>query len=170
MSCSVPSWMKASMRILRRSARARGSQKRSCRRAERAARRVALPPSVPRRVIRMSQRIRNAAAAAAWTHGGTLARSFDYTPGVFAVEKHIAASGRAAAVSGLIQAPVPPHVSTRDPTGAFSRQVLIAKYLDHCRLYRQEAIFGRAGLALRARVWRSGWALRRAIAARSSRP
>jgi transposase len=44
---------------------------------------------------------------------------------------------------------VPPHVIDKGiPTAGLLAQVLIAKYLDPLPLYRQEAIFGRAGLAL----------------------
>ncbi len=49
----------------------------------------------------------------------------------------------------LIQAPVPPHIIDKGiPTAGLLSQVLIAKYLDHAPLYRQESIFERAGLAL----------------------
>lgn len=44
---------------------------------------------------------------------------------------------------------MPPHVIDKGiPTAGLLAQVLIAKYLDHAPLYRQESIFGRAGLAL----------------------
>ncbi|MET3480384.1 transposase [Variovorax sp. 1126] len=49
----------------------------------------------------------------------------------------------------LIQAPVAPHIIDKGiPTAGLLAQVLVAKYLDHLPLYRQEAIFGRAGLAI----------------------
>ena len=49
----------------------------------------------------------------------------------------------------LVQAPVPAHViDTSMPTAGLLAQVLIAKYLDHLPLYRQERIFERAGLAI----------------------
>lgn len=42
-----------------------------------------------------------------------------------------------------------PHIIDKGiPTAGLLAQVLVAKYLDHLPLYRQEAIFGRAGLAL----------------------
>jgi transposase len=44
------------------------------------------------------------------------------------------------------------------PTTGLLAQVLVAKYADHLPLYRQEAIFGRAGLAIPAPRWRNGWA------------
>jgi hypothetical protein len=44
---------------------------------------------------------------------------------------------------------VPPQVIDKGiPTAGLLAHVLVAKYLDHLPLYRQEAIFGRAGLAL----------------------
>ena len=43
-----------------------------------------------------------------------------------------------------------PHIIDKGiPTTGLLAQVLVAKYLDHLPLYRQEQIFGRAGLALR---------------------
>ncbi|NVM90091.1 hypothetical protein FHT32_003748, partial [Variovorax sp. SG517] len=42
-----------------------------------------------------------------------------------------------------------PHIIDKGiPTAGLLAQVLVAKYLDHLPLYRQEAIFGRAGLAI----------------------
>jgi transposase len=71
------------------------------------------------------------------------------TPGVFEVERHIRGKWVCRRCERLIQAPVPPHVIDKGiPTAGLLAQVLIAKYLDHLPLYRQEAIFGRAGLAL----------------------
>jgi hypothetical protein len=49
----------------------------------------------------------------------------------------------------LVQAPVAPHVIDKGlPTAGLLAQVLVAKYLDHLPLYRQEAIFERAGHAI----------------------
>lgn len=49
----------------------------------------------------------------------------------------------------LVQTPVAPHVIDKGiPTAGLLSQVLVHKYLDHLLLYRQEAIFGRAGLAI----------------------
>ncbi len=48
-----------------------------------------------------------------------------------------------------MQAPVPAHIIDKGiPTTGLLAQVLVAKYQDHLPLYRQEHIFGRAGLAL----------------------
>ena len=49
----------------------------------------------------------------------------------------------------IVQAPVAPHVIDKGlPTTGLLAQVLVAKYLDHLPLYRQEAIFERAGHAI----------------------
>ena len=49
----------------------------------------------------------------------------------------------------LVQAPVAAHVIEKGiPTTGLLAQVLVAKFADHLPLYRQEAIFGRAGLAI----------------------
>jgi len=49
----------------------------------------------------------------------------------------------------LTQAPVPAEIIDKGmPTSGLLAQVLIAKHADHLPLYRQEAIFGRAGLAI----------------------
>jgi transposase len=49
----------------------------------------------------------------------------------------------------LIQAPVPAQViDTGIPTAGLLAHVLVAKLSDHLPLYRQEKIFGRAGLAI----------------------
>jgi hypothetical protein len=49
----------------------------------------------------------------------------------------------------LMQAPVAPHIIDKGlPTSGLLAQVLVAKFLDHLPLYRQERIFERAGLAI----------------------
>ena len=71
------------------------------------------------------------------------------SPGVFSVERHIRGKWVCGQCETLIQAPVPAHVIDKGiPTSGLLAQVLVAKYLDHLPLYRQEAIFGRAGLAI----------------------
>jgi len=81
--------------------------------------------------------------------GEDVSEKLDYTPGVFTVERHIRGKWVCKACETLIQAPVPPHVIDKGvPTAGLLAQVLIAKYGDHLPLYRQEQIFGRAGLAI----------------------
>jgi transposase len=113
-------------------------------------RRASLPPQLPRIEVHHEpdsttcqcgcERIRI---------GEDVSEKLDYTPGVFTVERHIRGKWVCKACETLIQAPVPPHVIDKGiPTAALLAQVLVAKYGDHLPLYRQEQIFGRAGLAI----------------------
>lgn len=42
------------------------------------------------------------------------------------------------------------------PTAGLLAHVMVAKFSDHLPLYRQEKIFGRAGVAIPAQHWLSG--------------
>jgi transposase len=65
------------------------------------------------------------------------------------VERHIRGKWACAKCETLTQAPVAAHVIDKGiPTAGLLAQVLVAKYADHLPLYRQENIFGRAGLAI----------------------
>ena len=81
--------------------------------------------------------------------GEDVAEKLDYVPGVFSVERHIRGKWACAKCEVLTQAPVQAHVIDKGiPTSGLLAQVLVAKFADHLPLYRQEAIFGRAGLAI----------------------
>ena len=81
--------------------------------------------------------------------GQDVSEKLDYTPGVFTVEQHIRGKWACANCETLIQAPVPAQIIDKGiPTAGLLAQVLVAKYSDHLPLYRQERIFGRAGVAL----------------------
>ena len=81
--------------------------------------------------------------------GQDVSEKLDYTPGVFTVEQHIRGKWACAQCETLIQAPVPAQIIDKGiPTAGLLAQVLVAKYNDHLPLYRQERIFGRAGVAL----------------------
>jgi len=81
--------------------------------------------------------------------GQDVAEKLDYQPGVFTVERHIRGKWVCNCCERLVQAPVPAHVIDKGlPTTGLLAQVLVAKYLDHLPLYRQEAVFERAGLAI----------------------
>ena len=81
--------------------------------------------------------------------GEDVAEKLDYTPGTFTVERHIRGKWACSQCATLVQALVPAHVIDKGiPTTGLLAQVLIAKYLDHLPLYRQEAIFARAGLPI----------------------
>ena len=81
--------------------------------------------------------------------GEDVSEKLDYTPGVFTVEQHIRGKWACAQCETLLQAPVPAQIIDKGiPTAGLLAQVLVAKYSDHLPLYRQEYIFGRAGVAL----------------------
>jgi transposase len=78
--------------------------------------------------------------------GEDVAEKLDYQPGVFTVERHIRGKWVCKCCETIQQAPVAPHVIDKGlATTGLLAQVLVAKYLDHLPLYRQEAIFQRAG-------------------------
>jgi len=95
--------------------------------------------------------------------GEDVSEKLDYTPGVFTVEQHIRGKWTCAQCETLIQAPVPAQIIDKGiPTSGLLAQVLVAKYSDHLPLYRQERIFGRAGVPAwrcRAPPWPNGWAI-----------
>lgn len=123
--------------------------------------RTALPPEFPRTPIHHEPDNTHCQCGCALKRiGEDVSEKLDYTPGVFTVEQHIRGKWVCEDCETLIQAPVPAQVIDKGiPTAGLLAQVMIAKYGDHLPLYRQEKIFGRAGLAIRARPWRSGSAL-----------
>lgn len=81
--------------------------------------------------------------------GEDVSEKLDYSPGVFTVERHVRGKWVCTQCETLTQAPVPPQVIDKGiPTAGLLAQVLVAKYADHLPLYRQEKIFGRAGLEI----------------------
>jgi transposase len=113
--------------------------------------RAPLPPQLPRTDIHHEPTELSCCACGCQRVrvGEDISEKLDYTPGVFTVERHIRGKWACKACETLIQAPVPPHVIDKGiPTTGLLAQVLVAKYGDHLPLYRQERIFGRAGLAI----------------------
>ena len=112
--------------------------------------RAALPERFPRREVRHEPENTTCACGCALKRiGEDISEKLDYTPGVFTVERHVRGKWACAACRTLVQAPVPAAVIDKGiPTAALLAQVLVAKHADHLPLYRQEAIFGRAGLAI----------------------
>ena len=81
--------------------------------------------------------------------GQDVSQKLDYEPGMFTVEHHVRGKWACARCEKLVQAPVAPHIIDKGiPTTGLLAQVLVAKFLDHLPLYRQERIFERAGLAI----------------------
>ena len=109
-----------------------------------------LPAHLPRRDVRHEPENTTCGCGCAMKRiGEDVAEKLDYQPGVFTVERHIRGKWVCAHCETLVQAPVAPHIIDKGlPTAGLLAQVLVAKYLDHLPLYRQEAIFERAGLAI----------------------
>lgn len=112
--------------------------------------RTALPANLPRREIRHDPENTTCACGCQMKRiGEDIAEKLDYVPGVFTVERHVRGKWACAKCETIVQAPVAPHVIDKGiPTTGLLAQVLVAKYADHLPLYRQEGIYGRAGLAI----------------------
>ena len=117
--------------------------------------RQALPPHLPRREFRHEPESTTCVCGQPMKRiGEDVAEKLDYEPGVFTVERHVRGKWACACChqkgeGRIVQAPVAPHIIDKGlPTAGLLAQVLVAKYLDHLPLYRQEAIFERAGMAI----------------------
>lgn len=110
-------------------------------------RREKLPPHLPRRDFHHEPQDTTCGCGTPMQRiGEDVAEKLDYEPGVFTVERHIRGKWVCRCCEKLVQAPVAPHVVDKGlPTAGLLAQVLVAKYLDHLPLYRQEGIFERAG-------------------------
>ena len=113
-------------------------------------RRMPLPANLPRIEVRHEPESTTCGCGCQLRRiGEDVSEKLDYTPGVFTVERHVRGKWVCARCETLIQAPVPAQVIDKGiPTAGLLAQVLVAKYGDHLPLYRQEGIFGRAGLAI----------------------
>jgi len=109
-----------------------------------------LPAHLPRREIRHEPETTTCGCGCQLKRiGEDVAEKLDYEPGVFTVERHIRGKWACANCETLVQAPVDAHVIDKGiPTTGLLAQVLVAKFADHLPLYRQEAIFARAGLGI----------------------
>ena len=112
--------------------------------------RTALPAEFPRTLIHHEPDNTHCPCGCALKRiGEDVSEKLDYTPGVFTVERHVRGKWVCDDCETLIQAPVPAQVIDKGiPTAGLLAHVMIAKFADHLPLYRQESIFGRAGLAI----------------------
>ncbi|WP_339464998.1 IS66 family transposase [Pseudomonas sp. EA_65y_Pfl2_P74] len=112
--------------------------------------RAPLPQQFPRTVIRHEPESTQCVCGCQLQRvGEDVSEKLDYTPGVFTVEQHVCGKWACRECETLIQAPVPAQVIDKGiPTAGLLAHVMVAKFADHLPLYRQEKIFGRAGLAI----------------------
>ena len=112
--------------------------------------RAQLPPQFPRTVIRHEPENTQCVCGCQLQRiGEDVSEKLDYTPGVFTVERHVRGKWTCRQCETLIQAPVPAQVIDKGiPTAGLLAHVMVAKFADHLPLYRQEKIFGRAGLPI----------------------
>ncbi|SHM07027.1 IS66 family transposase [Vreelandella subglaciescola] len=113
-------------------------------------RRAPLPPELPRTLIHHEPENTQCRCGCQLKRvGEDISEKLDYVPGEFTVERHIRGKWACKQCDTLIQAPAPAQVIDKGiPTAGLLAQVLVAKYSDHLPLYRQERIFGRAGLTI----------------------
>lgn len=109
-----------------------------------------LPPQLPRReVLHEPESTVCQCGCQMKRIGEDISEKLDYAPGVFTVERYIRGKWACKKCERLVQAPVAAHVIDKGiPTAGLLAHVLVAKYADHLPLYRQEAIFSRAGYAV----------------------
>src|SRR5204863_64866 len=81
--------------------------------------------------------------------GEDISEMLDYIPGYFKVLRHVRPKFSCGHCAAIIQLPAPSRPLDRGlPAPGLLAQVIVAKYGDHCPLYRQQGIYGRAGVDL----------------------
>ena len=81
--------------------------------------------------------------------GEDISEMLDFVPGYFKVLRHVRPKLSCGHCARVIQLPAPSRPIERGiPAPGLLAQVLAAKYADHCPLYRQQAIYARAGVDL----------------------
>jgi transposase len=81
--------------------------------------------------------------------GEDIAEMLDFVPGYFKVLRHIRPKFSCGQCARIIQMPAPSRPIERGrPAPGLLAQVIVAKYGDHCPLYRQQAIYRRCGVDL----------------------
>ena len=114
------------------------------------AKRKPLPPHLPRRDVNHEPASTTCGCGCQMQRiGEDVSEKLDYQPGVFSVERHVRGKWTCRHCERLVQAPVPAHVIDKGiPTAGLLAHVLVAKFMDHLPLYRQEHIFERAGMVV----------------------
>jgi transposase len=115
--------------------------------------RQALPAHLPRRDVHHEPESSTCATPGCGCQmrriGEDVSEKLDYEPGRFSVERHVRGKWACAQCHTLVQAPVPACVIDKGiATAGLMAHVVVAKYIDHQPLYRQEGILGRAGFAV----------------------
>lgn len=114
--------------------------------------RQALPPELPRitTVHEPATGCTCATCAADLVKiGEHVSEKLAYTPAKFHVERHVHPQYACRACETVVAEPVAPAIIDRGlPAPSLLAQVLLAKYTDHLPLYRQQAIYARAGVEL----------------------
>jgi transposase len=81
--------------------------------------------------------------------GEDVSEMLDYIPGYFKVLRHVRPKLSCSRCARVIQLPAPSRPIDRGiPAPGLLAQVIVAKYADHCPLYRQQAIYRRSGVDL----------------------
>ena len=81
--------------------------------------------------------------------GEDLSEMLDFIPGYFKVIRHVRPKLSCGQCARVIQLPAPSRPIDRGmPAPGLLAQVIVAKYADHCPLYRQQGIYRRAGVDL----------------------
>jgi transposase len=89
--------------------------------------------------------------------GEDVAEILEYIPANFKVIRHVRPKFACTGCERVVEAPAPPRVIERGLAGpGLLAHVLVAKYADHCPLYRQAEIYAREGVDL-DRSTMAGW-------------
>jgi transposase len=81
--------------------------------------------------------------------GEDVSEMLNFVPGYFEVLRHVRPKLSCGVCSRIVQEAAPSRPIVRGlPTAAMMAQVMVSKYADHCPLYRQQAIYRRAGVDL----------------------
>jgi transposase len=111
----------------------------------------ALPAHLPREIIvhAPSSCTCPDCGAAMRKLGEDISELLDFIPGTFKVIRHVRPKLSCSRCARVIQLPAPARPIERGmPAPGLLAQVIVAKYADHCPLYRQQGIYRRSGVDL----------------------